>query len=70
MKIKKDQRRIKKMLDQTMALYFAVNCQKKRKSTMNCDFSHIKRKDPLNLAPNQNYSFIHSILKEMAQIEH
>jgi hypothetical protein len=67
---KKDQRKKKKMSDQTVALYCAINCQKERKLTMNCDFSIIKRKGPLNLAYNQNDSFIHSILKEMAQVEH
>ena len=67
---KKDQRKKKEISDQTVDLYFAVNCHKERKLTMNCDISDIKGKDPLNLASNQNDSFIHSILKEMEQIEH
>ena len=67
---KKDQIKKKKISDQTMALYCEIKCKKERKLTMNCDFSVIKGKDPLNLASNQNDSFIHSILKEMAQVEH
>ena len=68
---KRDQRK-KKMSDKTVPLNFALNnkSQKEQKLIMNSDFSDIKGKDPLNLASNHNDSFIHSILKEMAEVEH
>ena len=64
--------RKKKMSEKTVPLYFAQNnkSRQERKITINSDFSNIKEKESLNLASNHNDSFIHLILKEMAEVEH
>ncbi len=68
----KKELRKKKMSDKTVPLYFAENFKRnqERKLTINSDFSNIKEKDSLNLASNKNDSFIYSILKEMAEVNH
>ena len=60
------------MSDKTVPLYFAENFKRnqERKLTINSDFSNIKEKDSLNLASNKNDSFIYSILKEFAEVNH
>ena len=62
----------KKMSEKTVPLYYDQNnkSQQERKLTINSDFSNIKGKESLNLASNHNDSFIHLILKEMAEVEH
>ena len=72
--INEDKKEIKKhkMSDKTIPLDFAENYKRhqERKLTINSDFSNIKGKESLNLASNHNDSFIHLILKEMAEVEH
>ena len=72
--INEDKRRQgkKKMSEKTVPLYFAQNnkTHQERQLTVNSDFSNIKGKESLNLASNHNDSFIHLILKEMAEVEH
>ena len=72
--INEDKRRKgkKKMSEKTIPLYFAHNnkTHQERQLTVNSDFSNIKGKESLNLASNHNDSFIHLILKEMAEVEH
>ena len=72
--INKDKRRKrrKKMSEKTVPLYFDQNnkSHQERKITINSDFSNIKGKESSNLASNHNDSFIHLILKEMAEVHH
>jgi len=67
----KKEKRKHRMSDKTIPLHFALNNKslQERKLTINSDFSNIKRKESSNLASNHNDSFIHLILKEMAEVE-
>jgi len=67
----KKEKRKHRMSDKTIPLHFALNnkSRQERKLTINSDFSNIKRKESSNLASNHNDSFIHLILKEMAEVE-